>query len=125
MADAPITTVTEPTVSLPEQPKPEKPPVFKQAFAEAHQIGSLDAAKTAAEQREAQLREYGMFIAAEDIYIDGALAFRPGHAVPISHVSDEGPVFPGQVALRQTQKGEPTAAAKAIAEAAAADPGRG
>jgi hypothetical protein len=65
-------------------------------------------ARTAEELRAAQEKEYGKFVAAEQIFIGGALAYNPGHAVPISAVSDTGPVYPGQVALRPPpEKAEP------------------
>lgn len=42
---------------------------------------------TAEDQREAQEAEYGRYRANSVIYIDGARAFNPGDAVPVSHVS--------------------------------------
>lgn len=42
--------------------------------------------QTVEELREAQRREYGQFVAAVSIDIDGAHAFNVGDAVPASHV---------------------------------------
>lgn len=109
-----------PDTAVPPGPRADVPK-FKQPFAEAHQIDQLVPTMTAAELRAAQEAEYGMFVAAQDIYHGTALAFRLGQAVPVSSVSDDGPVFPYQVALARTAKGEPTAAAKAIGVIAASD----
>lgn len=38
------------------------------------------------ELREARVVEYGRYVATEEIYIDGVLAFGKGFPVPISHV---------------------------------------
>lgn len=41
------------------------------------------------EQHMAALaKEYGTYVAVEEIDIDGVRAFNPGHAVPVSHVSN-------------------------------------
>ena len=43
-------------------------------------------ARTAGERREALQREYGTYVATQQIHIDGTLAFAPGYPVPVSHV---------------------------------------
>lgn len=89
-------------------------PEFKTPFAESMQPASVAAdPKTAAEMRKAQQEEYGRYVAAELIQIDGVTAFLPGHAVPIGHVSDDGPVYPSQVMLRTPQVERQVAAAQA------------
>lgn len=96
-------------------------PDFKTPFAEYHevqaQVAQEDpavAAQTAAEVHAARLEEWGQFVAAERIYsASGALAFLPGHAVPASSVSDNGPVFPGQVARRPSAEQEAAASPSA------------
>lgn len=45
------------------------------------------AAKKSFESRaEAEQAEYSTFVATSDIYHDGQVAYRPGHAVPASNV---------------------------------------
>lgn len=44
---------------------------------------------TGEQMREAQEAEYGRYRATERIYVDGALAFNPGDAVPVSHVKNK------------------------------------
>lgn len=58
-----------------------------------------------AERLDAQAREYGEYVAIEQIQIDGVLAFNPGHPVPKSHV-DRGVVSKDQVARRNTKAAE-------------------
>jgi hypothetical protein len=41
---------------------------------------------TVAAMRQARAEEYGKYVAVEEIYIDGVLAFGKGFPVPISHV---------------------------------------
>ncbi len=41
---------------------------------------------TAHAMREAREKEYGKYVATEEIFIDGVLAFGKGYPVPISHV---------------------------------------
>lgn len=43
-------------------------------------------AGSAEERRQQIAKEYGTYVAAEPITINGALAFAPGHPVPISHL---------------------------------------
>ena len=50
------------------------------------ELYSTKEARTAGERREALQREYGTYVATQNIVIDGVLAFTPGHPVPISHV---------------------------------------
>lgn len=74
---------------------------FKTPFATEIQPAAVAALpRAAAELLKAQQEEYGRYIAASLIQIDGANAFLPGHAVPVSMVSDTGPVYPNQVMLR-------------------------
>lgn len=42
---------------------------------------------TADERREAQAKEYGVYVATEAINIDGVRAFNKGDPVPVSHVT--------------------------------------
>jgi hypothetical protein len=87
-------------------------PEFKTPFAEYQQVAQatvaddpVELARTAEQHRQAQLEEWGQYVAAERIYsASGALAFLPGHAVPASSVSDAGPVYPSQVALRPKEQ---------------------
>lgn len=89
-----------------------EPNKITQPFAEYQQVQQATAAddpvtqaRTAEELRQAQLEEWGQYVAAERIYsASGALAFLPGHAVPASSVSDTGPVYPGQVAPRPREQ---------------------
>lgn len=83
-------------------------PEFKTPFAEFQQVQQVTAeqdpataTRTAADLAKAQREEWGKYVAADRIYsASGALAFLPGHAVPQSSVSDDGPVYPNQVAVR-------------------------
>jgi hypothetical protein len=87
--------MTEPTKSGPKYAD------YKQAQQAAAELDQPAGVTTAADLRKAQLEEWGQFVAAERIYsASGALAFLPGHAVPASSVSDDGPVYPRQVARR-------------------------
>lgn len=45
-----------------------------------------DEAKTAQDKREQLAREYGTYRAAQEIRINGVLAFAVGYPVPVSHV---------------------------------------
>lgn len=45
---------------------------------------------TAEDQRKAIAEEYGQWVAAEPIFIDGVLAFAEGHPVPVGHVKKFG-----------------------------------
>ncbi len=58
---------------------------------------------TAEDLRAAQIAEYGTYTATERIVIDGALAFNPGDAVPVSHV-ERGVVHASQVKKTSTEK---------------------
>jgi hypothetical protein len=78
---------------------------FKTPFAEYDQVQQqlrasdpAELARTAADLARAQAEEYGQYVAAEPIFRGPALAFDIGHRVPASSVSDEGPVYPHQVA---------------------------
>lgn len=53
-------------------------------------------AGSAAELASAQEVEYGVFVAREAIFINGARAFNVGDPVPVSHV-ERGVVHPDQV----------------------------
>lgn len=57
---------------------------------------------TAEELRAAQEAEYGTYVATTHIYVGGALAFTPGHPVPVSHV--EGGVVDKELVARTTTK---------------------
>lgn len=57
---------------------------------------------TAEDAEAARTAEYGVYVATEDIRIDGALAFRTGDPVPASHV-DRGVVVKEQVAKSSTK----------------------
>jgi len=47
-------------------------------------------AGTVADRLAAQVAEYGQWVAVADILVDGALAYRKGHAVPVSNVERHG-----------------------------------
>lgn len=68
-----------------------------------------DAPTTAAQFREAQAAEYGVYVAAHAIDIDGARAFNAGDAVPVSHV-DRGVVSADDVKKTTTKAGQALAA---------------
>jgi hypothetical protein len=63
---------------------------------------------TAAEYRDAQRAEYGTYVALVAIDIDGARAFNPGDAVPVSHV-ERGVVSTEEVAKVTTKAGREAA----------------
>ncbi len=71
----------------------------------------------ARERREAQLKEYGEYVAIEEIRVGSALAFMPGHPVPKSHVESYSYLDQGLVARRTTK------AAKEVTGEAAASSG--
>lgn len=56
-----------------------------------------DVPAPAAQRREAQRQEYSQFVATQKIYVDGALAFTPGQAVPASNVAAHGYEASGEV----------------------------
>lgn len=58
---------------------------------------------TAEDRRAVQLAEYGTYVAAEVIFLDGVRAFNEGDAVPVSHV-DRGVVDVSQVKKINTEK---------------------
>jgi hypothetical protein len=62
------------------------------------------APRSADELREAQIVEYGTFVAAQTIFINGARAFNVGDPVPVSHV-DRGVVNPDEVVKPSTKSG--------------------
>jgi hypothetical protein len=66
--------------------------------------------------REARAAEYGKYIATEEIYIDGVLAFGKGFPVPISHV-EKYPELLDEDAVEDVSK----ATAKAPSEPPAAN----
>jgi hypothetical protein len=59
---------------------------------------------TAEELRDAQVKEYGQYVAVSPIDINGARAFNAGDAVPTSHV-ERGVVLTEQVAKTSTKAG--------------------
>lgn len=63
---------------------------------------------TAEELRAAQEAEYGTYVATQHIYVNGALAFAPGHRVPVSHVTN-GVVDSEAVAKLNTKAGRAAA----------------
>jgi len=63
---------------------------------------------TAEELREAQRKEYGTFVAAGPININGVRAFNAGDPVPVSHV-ESGVVFTEQVLKVTTKAGRDAA----------------
>lgn len=63
---------------------------------------------TAEELRDAQRAEYGTYVALVPIDINGARAFNPGDAVPVSHVERQV-VFSDQVAKTSTKAGRAAA----------------
>ena len=67
-----------------------------------------DSPMTAEQYREAQVAEYGQFVAVSPIDINGARAFNPGDPVPASHV-ERGVVLSEQVAKTSTKAGREAA----------------
>lgn len=63
---------------------------------------------TAEELRAAQEAEYGTYVALVHINVGGALAFAPGHRVPVSHVVN-GVVDSESVAKLNTKAGRAAA----------------
>lgn len=61
--------------------------------------------ETADSRRAAVEAEYGRYVARSDIYIGGALAFRAGDPVPVSHV-DRGVVAKDSVVGANTKTAE-------------------
>ena len=71
-----------------------------------------DTPMTAVEFREEQAKEYGQFVAAQAIDIEGARAFNIGDPVPASHV-ERGVVSADQVKKTTTKAGQALAAGTA------------
>ena len=74
-----------------------------------------------ADQRRADVEsEYGQFVAARDIYVGSALAYREGSAVPVSNVKQHGYLQNGLVVTAEQAAADAAAreaeAAKARAE---------
>lgn len=74
-----------------------------------------EAVKAAREQRAITTKEYGTYVAVEDIDILGTRAFNTGDAVPIYHVES------GLVETASVAKVDTKAAAAAVEEATATD----
>ena len=73
-----------------------------------------DAPITAAQFREALGAEWGTYVAAVEIDINGARAFNPGDAVPVSHVEGaDAPVRADQVKKVSTKAGQALASGSA------------
>jgi hypothetical protein len=68
-----------------------------------------DAPISAAQFREEQVKEYGVYVAAQTIFIEGARAFNAGDPVPASHV-ERGVVAADEVAKVSTKAGQAIAA---------------
>ena len=68
-----------------------------------------DSPQTAEQLREAQVAEYGTYVAAQTIFIEGARAFNVGDPVPVSHV-ERGVVAADEVAKTSTKAGQALAA---------------
>jgi len=64
---------------------------------------------TAAQFREVQGDEYGQYVAAQTIFVDGARAFNEGDPVPASHVT-RGVVAEDEVKSITTKAGKALAA---------------
>jgi hypothetical protein len=64
-----------------------------------------DSPTTAAEFREEQAKEYGVYVANQAIFIDGARAFNAGDPVPVSHV-ERGVVSVDEVVKSSTKAGQ-------------------
>jgi hypothetical protein len=58
-----------------------------------------------AEYREAQAKEWGEWVAAEDIYVGVALAARRGDAIPADNVKRHGYDKDGRVVKRNSKEG--------------------
>lgn len=61
--------------------------------------------KAAQEQRAALIENYSKYVAIAPIYVNGALAYAPGHAVPVISV-DDGTVDKALVAKVGTKAAE-------------------
>lgn len=68
-----------------------------------------DAPITAEQLREEQAKEYGTYVAAQTIFIEGARAFNVGDPVPVSHV-ERGVVKDDEVKKVSTKAGQALAA---------------
>lgn len=68
-----------------------------------------DTPQTAKELREAQEKEYGTYVAAQAIFVEGARAFNVGDPVPVSHV-ERGVVADDEVKSITTKAGKALAA---------------
>jgi hypothetical protein len=68
-----------------------------------------DTPLTAAQFREVQGDEYGQYVAAQTIFIEGARAFNVGDPVPASHV-ERGVVAADEVKKVSTKAGQALAA---------------
>lgn len=73
-------------------------------FAESGQMGfidpnDLDPTGALAAHLAAQDREYGHYVANQNIYVGNALAYAPGHPVPVSNVVRHGYLANGLVDL--------------------------
>lgn len=71
-----------------------------------------DTPVTAAEFREEQVKEYGTYVAAQAIFIEGARAFNAGDPVPVSHV-ERGVVAADEVKKVSTKAGQALASGSA------------
>lgn len=95
----------------PEPTYGNQPPVTETVAAEAPPAAGATYAEdgraviTAEEYRTAVEREYGQWVATENIDIDGVPAFRQGDPVPKSHV-DSGLVSKDSIVGRNTKTAE-------------------
>lgn len=66
---------------------------------------------TPAEHADALAKEYGVYVATQTIYLEGARAFNVGDAVPVSHV-ERGVVSAEQVAKQSTKAAQAATSSK-------------
>lgn len=84
MADTPA---VKPPAAPPAAPPVESPPDWQ-------------------ERRDAQIAEYGTWVATQPIYVGNALAYDTGHPVPVSNVQRHGYDADGLVAKRTSKEGK-------------------
>lgn len=76
---------------------------------------------TAEDRRLEIQKEYGTFVAAEDIYINGVLAFATGYPVPISHTKQYPSLLEknadGSTPVKRVEADAPAVAPKAAPKA--------
>lgn len=75
-------------------------------MADAPNPAPVEVPPEAEDRRNAQIKEYGVYVAVEQIYVGNALAYDVGHPVPASNVELHGYADAGLVAKRTTKEGK-------------------